>query len=60
MTAIDIVKYYNEKRKAGFTDTQIAEQLGLNVGFLQCYVKSVKDIIIILIIIIVIIIIYMN
>lgn len=43
MTASNILVYYNEKHLAGFSDTQIAEQLGLNVNFLTGFLKEIND-----------------
>ena len=43
MTANNILVYYNEKHSAGFSDTQIAEQLGLNVNFLKGFLKEIND-----------------
>jgi hypothetical protein len=43
MTALNFIEYYNEKHKAGFTDSQIAEQLGLNVNFLKDFLKGIND-----------------
>lgn len=43
MTASNLVEYYNEKHKAGFTDSQIAESLGLNVNFLKDFLKGLND-----------------
>ena len=43
MTASNILVYYNEKHSAGFTDSQIAEQLGLNVNFLKGFLKGLNN-----------------